>query len=164
MHGGMVTAASPGPGGGSEFVVRLPLDRRVPSSRGRVTERPRARRRVLVVEDHADAREMLCAALRLEGHEVFVAEDGPRGIEVALQRRPDVALIDIGLPGLSGYEVATRIRTALGRRATLVALTGYGQPEDRQRSHAAGFDAHVIKPVSVEDLNTVLDGDTDPGG
>ena len=118
--------------------------------------RPWRRRRVLVVEDHDDARDMMREALRLEGHEVFVAEDGARGVEMALLHRPEVALVDLGLPGVSGYEVAAHIRTALGTRVTLVALTGYGQPEDRLRSRTAGFDAHLVKPVGVAELDAVL--------
>jgi CheY-like chemotaxis protein len=110
----------------------------------------------LIVEDNADARAMLSELLRLEGHEVLAAEDGLRGIEMALLHRPEVVLVDIGLPGVSGYDVARRIRAALGPGVKLAALTGYGQPEDRRRSRAAGFDAHLIKPVQLEDLNGVL--------
>ena len=111
---------------------------------------------MLIVEDNADAREMLQTALSLEGHRVLACEDGVRGIEVALLHRPEIVLVDIGLPGASGYEVARRIRAALGDRVKLVALTGYGQPGDRQQALAAGFDVHLVKPVGVEDLEPLL--------
>jgi len=156
MHGGTVAAISPGPGGGSEFIVRLPLGVAAATPEPAAAPRRWRRRRVLVVEDHEDARDMMREALRLEGHEVFVAEDGVRGVEMALLHRPEIALVDLGLPGVSGYDVAARIRTALGTTVTLVALTGYGQPEDRLRSRAAGFDAHLVKPVGVTDLDGLL--------
>ena len=156
MHGGTVAAVSSGPGHGSEFIVRLPLGVAAAMPVAAAASRPWRRRRVLVVEDHDDARDMMREALRLEGHEVFVAEDGARGVEMALLHRPEVALVDLGLPGVSGYEVAAHIRTALGTRVTLVALTGYGQPEDRLRSRTAGFDAHLVKPVGVAELDAVL--------
>jgi CheY-like chemotaxis protein len=95
--------------------------------------------------------------LEAEGHEVEVAEDGPRGIELARRYRPDIALIDIGLPGLNGYQVARELRGAENDRTIhLVALTGYGRPEDRRRASEAGFDAHLTKPVEPEELHRVL--------
>lgn len=103
-----------------------------------------------------DAREMLQTALALEGHRVLACEDGVRGIEMALLHRPEIVLIDIGLPGVRGYEVAKRIRAALGQRVKLVALTGYGQPGDRRHAQEAGFDVHLVKPVGLDDLHTVL--------
>ena len=99
---------------------------------------------------------MLHTALALEGHRVLASEDGVRGIEMALLHRPEIVLIDIGLPGVSGYEVAKQIREALGPGVKLVALTGYGQPGDRRHAREAGFDAHLVKPVALDDLNTVL--------
>jgi two-component system, sensor histidine kinase len=111
---------------------------------------------MLIVEDNGDAREMLRICLELEGHRVDTAADGIRGVEVALANRPEIALIDIGLPGLDGYEVARRIRQELGRGITLIALTGYGQAQDRRRTTEAGFDAHIVKPVDPDDLSRVL--------
>jgi CheY-like chemotaxis protein len=113
---------------------------------------------VLVVEDNSDAREMLKSLLLLAGHSVHEAEDGPGGVRVALEVEPEVALIDIGLPGCDGYEVATAIRDALGARIRLVALTGYGLPEDEQRARGAGFDEHIVKPVDEATLARVLAG------
>jgi CheY-like chemotaxis protein len=111
---------------------------------------------ILLIEDHDDAREAMRALLELEGHAVEAAADGIHGIELARQKNPDVALIDIGLPGMDGYEVARRIRALGGPRPFLVALTGYGQPEDRQQAAEAGFDAHLVKPVDPPDLTRVL--------
>jgi CheY-like chemotaxis protein len=115
-----------------------------------------AQRTVLVIEDNDDARAALAALLELEGFVVEGAADGHHGIEIASAKRPDIALIDIGLPGIDGYEVARRMRVLLGTRIFLVALTGYGQPEDRQRTVEAGFDAHLVKPVDPADLTTLL--------
>jgi len=112
-------------------------------------------RRVLVIEDNEDAREMLRNLLLVLGHEVYEACDGAAGIQEAQRLRPDAALIDIGLPGIDGYEVARRLRTEVPG-ARLVAVTGYGQPEDRERALAAGFDEHVVKPVDPEQLQRLL--------
>src|SRR5437762_591673 len=109
-------------------------------------------RRVLIIEDQADARRALQRLLQIWGHHVEIAEDGPSGLETAMKVSPDVALVDVGLPGLDGYEVARRIRAALGENVRLVALTGYGQPEDRERAFDAGFDLHLVKPVDREEL------------
>ena len=156
LHGGTVEAASAGPGRGSTFTVRLPILAAPPESRD--AARPAApgpARRVLVVEDNDDAREMLRNLLHLFGHEVHEACDGTSAIEQARRLRPDAALIDIGLPGIDGYEVARRIRADVPG-ARLVALTGYGQPEDRERALAAGFDVHLVKPVDPEQLERLL--------
>jgi CheY-like chemotaxis protein len=128
----------------------------VPASASAAVGAASSPRHVLVIEDNDDAREMLQRVLALEGHRVLASEDGVRGIEMALLHRPEIVLIDIGLPGASGYEVAQRIRTALGGRVKLVALTGYGQPSDRRHSRDAGFDTHLVKPVGLEDLAAVL--------
>jgi CheY-like chemotaxis protein len=113
--------------------------------------------RLLIVEDNDDAREMLRIALEHDGHEVHEAADGLAGLEAALSLRPDIALIDVGLPGFDGYEVARRIRgRPEGKGIYLVALTGYGQAEDRRRSEAAGFDEHIVKPVDPLGLASVL--------
>jgi CheY-like chemotaxis protein len=154
LHGGRVELRSEGAGRGTEFVVRLPLGDTAHAAAPAPTGR--SGRRVLIIEDNADAREMLRMSLALDGHRVDVAEDGPRGVDVALARAPEVVLIDLGLPGLDGYEVARRIRETLGEAVTLVALTGYGQAEDRRRTREAGFDAHFVKPVDPETLSRAL--------
>ena len=153
-HGGSVTAASPGLGLGSEFTVRLPLCPSIPTSVvGGPARRPAPCTRVLVVEDNPDAREALRAVLELEGHRVAAAVDGADGVELAAAFRPQIAFIDIALPGLDGYELARRLR-AWDHDPTLVlvALTGCGQPEDRRRAQAAGFDSYLVKPVVPEQL------------
>jgi signal transduction histidine kinase/ActR/RegA family two-component response regulator len=165
LHGGRVSAASPGPGGGSEFTVRLPL-RRADSETCQVSSRPsRALRgsstgqglRILVIEDNQDGRESLRDLLEIWGYRVDVAEDGPIGLARALASPPDVALIDIGLPGLDGNEVARRIRANLnGHTPCLIAMTGYGQPEDRGRAMEAGFNTYLVKPVDPETLSRLL--------
>ncbi|HEU5178562.1 MAG TPA: response regulator, partial [Burkholderiales bacterium] len=121
---------------------------------------PRAAgRKVLIVEDNDDTRAMLHEALAFSGHDVREARDGTSGLALAAERAPDVALIDIGLPDLDGYEVARRLRAAPGgRRIGLVAITGYGQPEDQKRAFEAGFDAHLTKPVAPERLRQVMAG------
>lgn len=157
MHGGTVVARSRGRGTGSEFEVRLPVvmapRAEAAPLRGGGPARPF---RVLIVEDNVDTRETLRRVLELDGHEVHEAADGPQAIEIALVNRPEVLIIDIGLPGLDGYEVARRLRTSLGETPLLIALTGYGQPEDRRLSRDAGFDAHLVKPVSPEQLTAAL--------
>jgi signal transduction histidine kinase/CheY-like chemotaxis protein len=164
LHGGTVEASSAGRGLGSEFVVRLPLHplgaEEVISAAGAPMEKPSetpvadpAGLRILVVEDNHDGRESLRDLLELWGHDVETAANGPDGVEAALTSLPDVALIDIGLPGLDGNEVAQRIRAVLdGDAMALIAMTGYGQPEDRRRALQAGFDAYLVKPVDPDDL------------
>ncbi len=148
MHDGRVVAVSDGPGRGSTFEVRLP---RIPPPMATPSRRPALRagvERVLIIEDDADSREMLRCALELDGYEVHVADDGLAGVQMALSVRPEVVIVDLGLPGIDGYEVARRIRaTGAGRRMRLITLSGYGQPEDRRRSQEAGFDVHLVKPV-----------------
>jgi two-component system, sensor histidine kinase len=111
---------------------------------------------VLLIEDNADAREALRVLLELDGYDVEAAGDGPQGLEIARAKKPAVALIDIGLPGIDGYEVARRLRALSGPRSFLVALTGYSDPEDRHRAEEAGFDAHVVKPVDPDELTRLL--------
>lgn len=111
---------------------------------------------ILLVEDHADAREALQALLELDGYAVVAAAEGHAALDIARTKHPDIALIDIGLPGLDGYEVARRLRAAGGPRPLLIALTGYSQPQDRRDAEAAGFDAHLVKPVDPADLTRVL--------
>jgi signal transduction histidine kinase/integral membrane sensor domain MASE1/ActR/RegA family two-component response regulator len=159
MHGGSVTAHSDGPDRGSEFVVRLPVSAATlpPPGKSGGPGGPAPARRVLVVDDNADAADSLAQLLRLAGHEVRVAYDGPAALEAARTYRPDAVLLDIGLPGMSGYEVAKLLRTQPGPRPTLlVAVTGYGRQEDRRRSREAGFDVHLTKPVDPHELERVL--------
>jgi CheY-like chemotaxis protein len=164
LHGGTVAGTSAGPGRGSEFTVRLPssaidvpepvVDATESAAPGRPKEGPR---RVLVVDDNEDAREALRFLLDDEGHDVRTAADGPEALAVASAFRPDVVLLDIGLPGMDGYEVARRLRQIPECRSTFIAaVSGYGQPEDRIRSQAAGFDEHLLKPVSAGPLLALL--------
>jgi PAS domain S-box-containing protein len=159
LHGGTLTAASDGVGRGSEFVVRLPVGTLPPVEAQPAAAPPSPRaRRILVVEDHEDTREVLRLALALEGHHVEAAADGGEGVALALRMSPDIVLVDIGLPSLDGYAVAQRIRDALGDSVLLVALTGYGRDDDRRRTAVAGFDAHLVKPVDFESVTRLLDG------
>jgi len=161
MHGGGVRAHSGGPGQGSEFVVRLPLlaGRRAagsgPGAGGRPIES--SARRILVVDDNGDAADSLAMLLRLMGNDVRTAPDGPAALEAARAYRPDVVLLDLGLPGMSGYEVCRRLREGhFANGPLVVALTGYGQDEDRRRTREAGFDRHLVKPVNPDELRGVL--------
>ena len=161
MHGGKAEAHSAGPGRGSEFVVRWPPPtQETPESvKTPPQEAPAIERavRVLLVDDNVDAAESLAMLLRLWGHEVAVAHDGPGALRAAEAQRPEVALLDIGLPGMDGYELARRLRPLPGLgRAVLVALTGWGQEDDRRRSQEAGFDHHLVKPVELSALQELL--------
>jgi PAS domain S-box-containing protein len=159
LHQGTVAAFSDGPGRGSTFVVRLP---RIPAPGGAITAHVSSpahcsARRVLLIEDNRDAREMFRMMLELAGHEVLEAEEGLSGLEMLRKERPDIAIIDVGLPGLDGYEVARRFRAEPGGKLMLlVALTGYGTPEARERSRLAGFDHHLTKPVDPETLQQLV--------
>jgi PAS domain S-box-containing protein len=159
MHGGSVVARSEGPGRGSEFVVRLPLReepaivRSLGEGRPGVAAAQAARRRILVVDDNRDAAQALRLLLESEGHEVRVACDGPGGLTLAHEYQPDVALLDIGLPQMDGYELARRMRQDASLAGTLlVAVTGYGQMHDRARASASGFNHHLVKPVEFSAL------------
>lgn len=159
MHGGTIQAFSTGAGQGSEFVVELPLaaDLEEDQSSSVAAARPSGQVRVLVVDDNHDVALTLAALVRFSGHEVHTAHDGPAAIEAAKSCRPQLVLIDIGLPGMDGYEVARRLRADLGLNdAVLAALTGYGQEEDRRRSEEAGFDSHIVKPIRTETLLSLL--------
>jgi CheY-like chemotaxis protein len=166
LHGGSVAVRSDGLGQGSEFEVRLPTrpavelaathDARETTSKRR--RDPRGRRMVLIVEDNADARELLEALCRTWGYAVVTASDGLDGFEKIMELRPFASLVDIGLPGIDGYELARRVRASeTGRGLTLVALTGYGLPAQRQRALAAGFNLHLVKPIDPEVLSALLD-------
>ena len=158
LHGGTISAVSEGSGKGSEFIVRLPrlADARPGDDEPAVPPTRGARHRVLIIDDNQDAREVLAMSLEIDGHRVFAAGSGREGLEVALVERPTLVIVDIGLPDIDGYEVARRLRQALKSEATLVAFSGYGQPEDRRRSLEAGFDAHVVKPATGETILSVL--------
>lgn len=158
LHGGTIVAASSDSGCGSEFTVTLPLvDRGAVEATNDQGGRPAtAGFRILLVEDNADGRRSMEMLLKLLGHEIITAEDGASGIAAALAAAPDVALIDIGLPDMEGYEVASRLKSALGSRTVLVALTGFSQPEDRERAMTAGFDSHLTKPVDLRTLQELL--------
>lgn len=158
MHDGTVSAASPGPGLGSEFTVRLPLLHEADGDDSSTTEvRPHVgdalRRRVLVVDDNVDAAQSIAMILQLSGYDVRCVFDGLSAINAAREFHPDVVVLDIGLPGLSGYEVAQHLRSDERFRSTpLVAVTGYGQEDDRRRAREAGFDYHLTKPVDPDTL------------
>jgi PAS domain S-box-containing protein len=157
MHEGTITAASDGAGRGAEFTVRLPVAIGVAPAPSPALRAPAHSRRILVVEDNDDARESLRLLLEGLGHRVLATGDGAEGLALAAAHHPEVALIDIGLPGLDGYEVARALRaTPTGKTMTLIAVTGYGQADDRQRSKEAGFDAHLVKPVSQALLSSLI--------
>ncbi|MGH9347460.1 MAG: ATP-binding protein [Vicinamibacterales bacterium] len=160
LHGGTVVASSGGAGQGSTFTVRLPQAPRNPTAAGVPSPLVRATpRRVLLIEDSRDAREMFRIVLELAGHKVLEAADGVHGLRLLETERPEVGIIDIGLPGLDGYEVARRIRERPhGRAMRLFALTGYGLPSDYERSAAAGFDQHLVKPVDPFELARLVGG------
>ena len=158
LHGGRVDAASPGQGRGSVFTVRLPALMDAPPAPGPSVGAPAGahHQRILIVEDNADNREMMRILLESSGHVIHEAADGVSGVELAVQLEPDVVLIDIGLPGIDGYQVASQIRAKLRDRSRLIALSGYGQQRDRQQAFDAGFDDHLLKPVDPAHLLTVL--------
>jgi signal transduction histidine kinase/CheY-like chemotaxis protein len=162
MHGGSVTAYSQGPGHGSEFLIRLPLRVRGYRTPPASSEEPLADaaprgHRILLADDNRDALDSLATLLQCDGHEVHTAADGAEALEVAAACHPDVVLLDIGMPKLDGYEVARRIRAEpWGKSAVLIALTGWGQDEDRRRSREVGFDSHLVKPLDPEALSTLL--------
>lgn len=161
LHGGTVDARSEGLNRGSEFSVVLPIATNtvlahsipVPSGEPAI-QQPR---RILIADDSRDSAESLALGLRLSGHEVLVAHSGPEAVAIAVHKRPAVIILDIGMPGLSGYEVAKRIRQeAWGSRAMLVALTGWGRDDDKQQARAAGFDHHLTKPIDPRDLESLM--------
>jgi signal transduction histidine kinase len=162
IHGGCVQAFSAGLGTGSEFVVRLPVLASVEEGGvgpGPEPSAPVKPRRILVVDDNVDNAESLALLLQLSGHQVRTAHNGPGALAAASAFRPEVVLLDIGLPGMDGYEVARCLRTeAGGEKLLLVAQTGYGQEDDQRRSRQAGFDAHLVKPVDPDTLRALLAG------
>jgi CheY-like chemotaxis protein len=158
LHGGTVEAKSAGAKQGSEFIVRLPLIKQPARSEQPLRKQPgrETPRRIVLIDDNVDAAESMAMLLRLKGHEVHVAYDGNAGVSLVMKTVPDCVLIDIGLPGIDGYEVAKRLRSHDDSGMLLVALTGYSQSEDRRRSEQAGFDHHLVKPVTQEVLEDLL--------
>ena len=166
MHDGTIEARSDGEGMGCEFVIRLPaamahLEVPEPAKSPAGEVEPSARRRILVVDDNVDAADSLGCLLEVLGHEVRIANDGEAGVAVARQFQPDMVLMDIGMPKLNGYEAASRIRQQpWGQAMVLVALTGWGQADDRRKSANAGFDHHLVKPIDMDDLLKLLSGES----
>jgi CheY-like chemotaxis protein len=167
LHGGRIEASSAGPGHGTEVTVRLPhhgasgqVSQRDPTAETTVparTAKPSARR-ILIADDNADAADSLAELLRMEGHEVHVAYDGEQALSIFLGIDPDAALLDVGMPRMSGLEVALAIRErACGQRATLIAVTGWGQERDRRTALESGFDYHLTKPIQPEDIQALID-------
>ena len=165
LHGGRVEARSEGPGQGSELLVRLPVHPPVRAAQSAPASRHAAphRRRILVVDDNRDAADSLALLLTLQGSEVRTAYDGLEAIEAAAAFDPDVVLSDLGMPRMNGYEAAQKIRQQCGDRVVLVAMTGWGQEEDKRRSSEAGFDYHLVKPVALEALEQLLASLEEPG-
>jgi CheY-like chemotaxis protein len=159
MHGGGVEAKSPGPGQGSEFTVTLPLaaEQKPAKAAGAHDAAQIPSRRILVVDDNRDAADSLSMVLKFLGADVRVARDGPEALEAFEAYYPSVVLLDIGMPGMDGYEVARRIRAqSPGPRPTIVALTGWGQENDRREAREAGFDHHMVKPAEIGALKELL--------
>jgi len=160
LHGGTITASSEGPGHGSQFTIRLPVET---VAQGNEAQRDRDETtprnvgcRVLIAEDSPDAAEMMSLMLGIKGHDVRVAVDGEQAVAIGRQFEPQIAFVDIGMPRMDGFEVARQLRELLGRRILLVALTGWGQDEDRRRSREAGFDHHLTKPPEPEVLDQLI--------
>jgi CheY-like chemotaxis protein len=162
LHGGRIEAVSGGPGMGSRFTVRLPNVLAVPANVARAENKSNGSmapgKRILLADDNRDAAESLAILLRLEGHEVELAHDGEAALQCFAQRRPDVALLDIGMPKANGYEVARQIRATAGAEVMLIAVTGWAQDSDKAQSKAAGFDHHLTKPIEPETLIGLLGG------
>jgi CheY-like chemotaxis protein len=163
MHGGSITAHSEGPGKGSEFVIRLPAlspKQPIPGPTAGESSEPvgsAPQRRILVVDDNVDAAESLALLLQMEGHDVRVTHDGAAALAAVEADPPDLVFLDIGMPVMNGYDVAQRLRQRPGlEKLVLVAMTGWGQEEDRRRSQEAGFDHHLVKPAEPEALRRLL--------
>ena len=167
MHGGTVTADSAGQGQGSVFRVRLPAAPVIappvaPGTPSDSHELARTPRRILIVDDNLDAAQNLAEILSEHGHDVRTAVDGVQALAIAAGHRPEIAILDIGLPVMDGYELAARLRATLAEPVRLIALTGYGQQEDRARAQAAGFDAHLVKPAALRAVLRALHGHSNP--
>jgi signal transduction histidine kinase len=158
LHGGSVTASSDGIGKGTEFVIELPCatDRPVDAPAPPPDPAALRPRKIVIVEDNVDVRDLLRLKLRRLGHTVEAVGDGVAGIAAIVEGHPHMALIDIGLPRLDGYQVASEVRTKLGRDVVLIAVSGFGQPEDKRKALEAGFDDHITKPADVQDIENLL--------
>jgi CheY-like chemotaxis protein len=160
LHGGDVSAKSDGLGKGSEFKLRLPLadGAKIPAEikRARRQASDSASRRIVIVEDNADVRKLLHYQLESLGHSVYDAADGDEGLREVLDKKPDLVLLDLGLPGVDGFHVAREVRSRMGGDIVLVAISGFGRPEDKRRAMEAGFDEHVTKPADIADIETIL--------
>ena len=160
LHGGSVNALSEGEGKGSEFIVQLPIDELPAGMKPPApppTAAPASLRRILVADDKVDGADSLAMLFTLKGHQVETAHDGPAALAAVRSFQPDIVLLDIGLPGMSGYEVAKHLqREPARKKMLLVALTGYCQPKDQLRSKQAGFDFHIVKPASPQALASLL--------
>jgi CheY-like chemotaxis protein len=156
LHGGTVQARSEGPGTGSEFIVTLPVDPSLqaesPAGDAPMPATAAQPLRILIADDNDDGREMLALFLKQNGHQVATAADGPQALAAAAQFKPEVALLDVGMPGLSGYGVAAALRQKFDSSLVLVALSGLGQEADKARAAESGFDRHFTKPVDVNVL------------
>jgi CheY-like chemotaxis protein len=163
MHSGRVKAASGGRGEGTRITIELPLSEPVTSGVGAESGSTAERApRVLVVDDNVDAAEAIAMLLQFSGYDIQVAHDPQSALDAAARAQPDVVLLDIGLPGMTGYEVAQRMReSAAGRHAKIVALTGYGQEQDNEQAKAAGFSAYLVKPVDADELTALVNELTD---
>jgi CheY-like chemotaxis protein/two-component sensor histidine kinase len=162
LHGGSVKAASRGVGFGSEFIVMLPIAvesrEPLPIESRALPRRDRGKeRKILIVDDNVDAVQSLALVLRTKGHEVREAFDGQHALVIASEFTPDIAICDIAMPGMDGYELAKRLRAMYPTGLTLIAVTGYGTEEDRARTKESGFDAHFVKPANIEDLQLTID-------
>jgi CheY-like chemotaxis protein len=163
LHGGTVEATSAGSGQGSEFVLHLPTSSIVTARKEAPVEKPASavaagpRGRILVVDDNRDAADSLALVLRVFGHELFVGHSGREALELGASERPDAIILDIGMPDMTGYECARRIRReAWGRTIFLLAVTGWGQADDKENARAAGFDRHMTKPVDPDQVELLL--------
>jgi CheY-like chemotaxis protein len=163
MHSGRVTAESAGRGQGTRITIELPLaEAATAAARGEGGGTAERTPRVLVVDDNVDAAEAIAMLLQFSGYDIHVAHDPQSALDAAARAQPDVVLLDIGLPGMTGYEVAQRMReTGSGRHAKIVALTGYGQEQDNEQAKAAGFSAYLVKPVDADQLTALVNELTD---
>ena len=158
MHGGSIVARSDGEGRGSEFIVRLPvIEPAVSAGTTATASESSTQRRVLIVDDNRDSADSLAMLMEITGNKTFLAYDGVEALEAIDKHRPEVVLLDIGLPKLDGHEVCRRVRAKpWGRDIVIIALTGWGQEDDRRKSEEAGFNGHLVKPVEYENLLSLL--------